>query len=382
MAHLEALAVAIGPRPSGSPANAAAAAHIAGHFAASGLAVEEQAYEAPAWEDGGSRLTIAGRSLPCVTNPFSPPADVAGPAVAVGTLAELEAAELVGRVAVLYGELVKGPLAVKGFPYKGEAESRLVELLEAKRPAGLVTIQPRLAELERLVEDWELDIPSVTVPAAAGLTLLRTGAAQVALRIHSQRAAGRAANVVGRRPGERRERIVLMAHFDTKVDTPGASDNGGGVAALLSLAESATALASPFGLEFIAFNNEEYLPLGDDEYLRRAEGYFGEIRAAINFDGIGPALGANNVTAMAEDQTFAAAVRVAAGAFPAVEWVEPWPESNHSTFAWRGIPSVAMSNHAVAHLAHLRTDTVEWISEAKLAEAIALARAILGELTR
>ncbi|WP_371879109.1 M28 family peptidase [Candidatus Chloroploca mongolica] len=29
----------------------------------------------------------------------------------------------------------------------------------------------------------------------------------------------------------------MCAHFDTKINTPGASDNGGGAAALLALAE-------------------------------------------------------------------------------------------------------------------------------------------------
>jgi Iap family predicted aminopeptidase len=380
--HAEYLAGLIGPRPSGSPANAQAAAYIASQFTAAGLAVEEQPYAVPAWLELSSRLLLDGRPLACVANPFSPPADVAGPAMPLGTLAQLEAADLTGRVVVLYGELAQAPLAAKAWPYKSEAEARLVELLEARPPLALVAIQPRPGELERLVEDWELDIPSLTVPAAAGLELLAALPASLSVAIESQRRPGTAANVVGRTAGgPGRDRIAIMAHFDTKFDTPGATDNAGGVATLLALAEHFGRRPPPAMLEFIAFNNEEYLPVGDDEYLARSQSYFGDIVTAINFDGVGAALGANTITAIAERPEFGQRVRAISAAFPAVAWVAPWPESNHSTFAWRGVPSVALSNSAVSHLAHLRTDTIAWLSPARLDEAVALGRALVGQLT-
>ena len=84
-----------------------------------------------------------------------------------------------------------------------------------------------------------------------------------------------------------------MAHFDTKIATPGALDNAAGVSALLGLAETLGRAELACGLEFVAFNGEEYLPIGDDEYLRRGESEFGQILAAINMDGIGAALGAD-----------------------------------------------------------------------------------------
>ncbi len=61
-----------------------------------------------------------------------------------------------------------------------------------------------------------------------------------------------------------------MAHYDTKIDTPGAIDNGTGVVILLELLDYFQRNPLPVGLEFIAFAGEEYLPIGDDEYLRRA----------------------------------------------------------------------------------------------------------------
>ena len=95
----------------------------------------------------------------------------------------------------------------------------------------------------------------------------------------------------------RRQRVAVMAHFDTRINTPGALDNGGGAAALLGLAEALAGEELPFDLELVAFNGEEYLPIGDDEYVRRAgEASFGEILLAVNMDGIGYT-GANNTIA-------------------------------------------------------------------------------------
>jgi hypothetical protein len=74
--------------------------------------------------------------------------------------------------------------------------------------------------------------------------------------------------------------------------------------------------------------------------------------------------------------------RVAAVArrYPGVVWVEPWVESNHSTFAMRGVPSIALTSIGGGEPAHLQSDTIERMSPAKLAEAAGLASAVAGVL--
>lgn len=378
--HLQQLSVEIGPRPSGSTANAQAADYIATTFRDAGLAVERQPYTVPAWEALETALWLDDASAAVVANVYAPSCDVSGPPLPLGTMAELETADLNGRIAILYGDLTREPLAAKAWPFKDEQAARLVDLLEAKRPLALITIPAKAGALARLAEDWEFEIPSATVPQAVGAQLLRKLPSTVRLRIDSRRTPGQASNVVARLPGARSDTIVLCAHFDTKVDTPGAADNGGGTAVLLALAQHFSQQSLPLTLEFVAFNNEEYLPLGDDEYLRRKGDRFGEIVAAINCDGVGPALGVNTVTAVTDDDAFTAQIRACGDAFPGVLWVDPWPESNHSTFAFRGVPSVALSNTAVMMHAHLRSDTIDWISRDKLGEAAALVAAIMEEV--
>jgi len=186
MKHLERLCVGIGPRPVGSKGNQAAADYIRRAFEATGLEVEMQEFLCPLWEKIETQLEVGGEKLPAFANTWSPSCDVVAPAVALGTVAELEAAELADRVGVLYGDLTKGhgigPRSAFYFP---EEHQKIVRLLEEKGPAALLAVNPQVGNLERLICDWEFPIPSVTVPAEAGLTLLRHSDRPLHLRIES-----------------------------------------------------------------------------------------------------------------------------------------------------------------------------------------------------
>ncbi len=104
------------------------------------------------------------------------------------------------------------------------------------------------------------------------------------------------------------------------------------MAALLALSAQLAAQQLNYGLELIAFNNEEYLPLGDDAYCRECETTLDTALAAINFDGIGAATGTNTVCAVSGSAAFTDWVSTSGREFPGVASVPPWPESNHSTF--------------------------------------------------
>ena len=174
-----------------------------------------------------------------------------------------------------------------------------------------------------------------------------------------------------------------MAHFDTRINTPGAVDNGGGAAALLGLAEALAGRELPFDLELVAFNGEEYLPIGDDEYVRRAgEASFGEILLAVNMDGIGYTGGANTIAQFNIAPALASRLADITDRYPALQAVEPWPESNHSTFAFRGVPALAFSGHDAFTLAHFPADTVAAVSIDKLAEVVAVVREIVQRMFR
>jgi aminopeptidase YwaD len=380
--HLKQLCVNIGPRPIGTHGNLAAADYVTAAFRNSGLDVTEQRFDCPDWQCIETHLQVNGESHPAAANVFSPACDLNAPLVPISTVAELEQAELTDRIGVLYGDLAQEPLIPKNcMLYNTERDQKIIRLLEEKHPAALITVNLRPACLTGLIEDWNLLIPSATVPAEVGLSLLRDSSQTVRLKIETRSTPSHSANIVGRRGGTRPEHIVVCAHYDTKVETPGALDNAAGVAGLLALAEHFAHIEANVGLEFVAFTGEEYSNgEADAEYIRLKDEDLGRILAAINLDGIGCGIGANTLTMMSHSPSFRAEVIQVTDKYPGVVWVEPWPQSNHSTFAQRGVPSLALSSIGAFGLAHLPIDTFDWVSLDKLNEVVSLVIEIVGSL--
>ena len=377
--HLRVLIEEIGERPGASLNDHRAAGYITKVLAKLGWEVEEQRFSCPEWTHHSTRLMLDGDELAAATNAYSRPCDVRAIPVGAGTLAELETAELHGRLALLYGDIVPAPLSPKSWFLLSEKEERIIQILEEKEPAAVLTVQRHRGGLERLIEDWQFHIPSVTITPQTALALLRNPEQEAHLRIDSEETAGYSANIVARSP-KRPSTVVICAHFDTKFDTPGALDNGSGVAVLLALAQTLDAADFPFALEFVAFTNEEYLPLGDDEYLRLRGQNLDDVIAAINIDSVGQLLAANSIAAFSARDAFVASLQRLTPAYPGVVWVEPWPQSNHSTFAMRGVPSIAFSSTGRIELAHWPDDDLRWIDPTKVTDIVRLIQDILAQL--
>jgi hypothetical protein len=376
--HLRVLVEKIGERPGGSLADHRAARYIAQTFAQAGLDVEEQRFDCPQWIHRNTSFIRNGHMLEAAANAYSPACDVLALPVGAGTVAELETAELRGCFAILYGDLIPAPLSPKSWFLITEREEKIIHLLEEKEPAAVLTVQNHRGGLERLIEDWEFLIPSATITPQTALALLQAPGQKAHLRIDSEQKAGYSANIVARTLA-RPSTVVLCAHFDTKFDTPGALDNGSGVAALLALAQILDATNYPFALEFVAFTNEEYLPLGDDEYLRRRQN-LDDVTVAINMDSIGQKISANSIASFSASADFEDSLKQLTPAYPGVVWVDPWPQSNHSTFAMRGVPAVAFSSTGRIELAHWPDDDLRWIDLAKVGDVVRLIHEILTQL--
>jgi len=373
--HVERLAVQIGSRPIGSTANLAAANYIGEVFKQNGLSVERQEISCPNWFSDYTSLELNGEALEASANTFSPSCNISVPTIPVCTPAELELASFSGKILIFYGDLAQTELATKGGIYISERDRRILQLLEEKRPAGIVTVNPTLHARWRLIEDFDLDIPSVTVSAHSGLKLLKSPGATVQMKVVTHRSPSHTDNIVGRLPGDIPERIVFCAHYDSKVDTPGAYDNAAGVGVLLTLAEVLSRREHRHTLEWVAFTGEEGAGLGDMEYARRAHSTgagFDQVTAAINIDGVGPFTGTTTITSFAASQELEALIDEKIGSYPGVIRVEPWPASDHYIFYSNGTPSIAFTSRGIKDIYHTLSDTFEWISGEKLAETAQL----------
>jgi Iap family predicted aminopeptidase len=381
--HVKHLSVQIGCRPIGSPANLAAADYIAEVFQSCGLSIERQEISCPDWVAEKTSLELDGESLEASANTFSPSCDISDRIEPVCTPAELETATITGRILLFYGDMAQTELATKGGIYISDRDRRIIELLDNKHPLGIITINPSLHALWRIIEDFDLDIPSVTVSARSGLKLLKTPDATVRMKIVTRRSPSHTDNVVARLQGDFPQRIVFCAHYDSKVDTPGAYDNAAGVGVLLTLAEVLSERQHRHTLEWVAFTGEEGAGLGDMEYARRGQktgNGFDQITALINIDGVGPYPGTNTITSLAGSSEFEALIDMKLARYPGVMKVEPWPASDHYIFYSNGTPSIALTSKGIRDIFHTLSDTFEWISGSKLAEAAHLVLDLFEEL--
>ena len=373
--HVQQLAVQIGTRLIGSPANQAAADYLRAVFEQNGLSVERQEISCPDWVEEHTSLELNGEMLEASANTFSPSCNIDATIVPVGTPAELELASITGSILVFYGDMAQGELATKGGIYVSDRDRRILQLLEERRPAGIITINPTLNHRWRLIEDFDLDIPSVTVSAYSGLKLLKNPGAIVQMTIATRRSPSHTDNIVGRLNGEIPQRIVFCAHYDSKVDTPGAYDNAAGVGVLLTLAEVLSQRKHRHTLEWVAFTGEEGAGLGDMEYARGAPrtGHgFDQVTAAMNFDGVGPFTGTTTVASFASSLALESLLDEQMKNYPGVLRVDPWPASDHYIFYSHGTPSIAFSSKGIKDIYHTLSDTFEWISGEKLAETVKL----------
>jgi Zn-dependent M28 family amino/carboxypeptidase len=108
------------------------------------------------------------------------------------------------------------------------------------------------------------------------------------------------------------------------------------------------------------------------EYARKMGNGFDRVTAAMNFDGVGPFTGTTTVATYVASLEFDALVDEKLGAYPGVMRQEPWPASDHYIFYSNGTPSIAFTSKGIRDVFHTRSDTFEWISGAKLAEAARL----------
>jgi Zn-dependent M28 family amino/carboxypeptidase len=104
----------------------------------------------------------------------------------------------------------------------------------------------------------------------------------------------RSANLEITRPGKLYpDKIVLLgAHYDSVKGSPGANDNGSGVAALLELSRLFSAIEPGCSVRFVAFTNEEppFFPTGRTGsmlYARQARRRGDAIRLMISLETIG-----------------------------------------------------------------------------------------------
>ena len=97
-------------------------------------------------------------------------------------------------------------------------------------------------------------------------------------------------NIVATIPGTSHNSSIeylLTAHYDCTPNSLGANDDGSGIAAILTIAETLSQFSFPYTIRFIAFSGEEVGTFGSFSYAKDAYRRGDNIRAVLNPDMIG-----------------------------------------------------------------------------------------------
>ena len=390
--YLRRLCLEIPSRRVGSKGNRAATDLFASVVASFGFETESPEFDCLDWTDEGVHLTVDGASFQAFASPYSLGCHVSASLIVASTVEELEATEVANEIILLRGDIAREQLMPKNFPfYNPDRHKRIIQLLETKKPRAIIAATSRDLEMVGsmypfpLFEDGDFDIPSVYMTEEEGIRLAEYAGKEVSLESWAQRIPAKGNNVIARKGTNPNRRVVLFAHIDTRIGTPGASDNASGVIVLLLLAELLADYAGNLGVEMVAMNGEDYYSNpGEQQWLRLNAGRFDEIFLGINVDDVGYYKGKVAYSLYDCPSELASSIHRVFSIYEDLVEGEPWYQGDHGLFLMNQRPALAITSELLmelmAEITHTPKDTPEILDPARLVHVAAALRDLLLHL--
>ncbi len=390
-AHLQRLCRDIDSRRVGSAGNRLATDFFACIASSFGFEIATPTFDCIDWIGEGVTLSVADQPFEALISPYSLGCRVQAPLATVSTLEALESAEVGDRILLLQGGLTAGQLMPKNFPfYNPDEHKRIIALLEARRPLAIIAATARDPEMVGsgvypfpLIEDGDFDIPSVYMTDEEGARLAGHVGREVRMESRARRIPATGCNVIATKVGRWAKRVVVFAHIDARMGSPGASDNASGTIVLLLLAELLAGYTGGLGIELVAMNGEDYFSSpGEKQWLAHNAGRFSDILLGINIDDVGYRNGRVAYSMYDCPAEIASVVHQVVAPRQGLVEGEPWYQGDHGLYLINQIPALALTSEALAELmggiTHTPRDTPEIIDPARLVEvAEALADLLL-----
>jgi aminopeptidase YwaD len=370
LAHVEALALDIGPRPAGSEEEAEAVAYLVAQFEDYGYSVEVEDFSFAV--SAGLKVALAVTqpeeqiiwATPLVGSaPGSASAELAD--VGTGRAEDYPQAGLAGAVALVQG---------------GE-EASVMEIAASAVAADASAVIISSGEPDLLATSMEepVSVPIVAIPQESGedlRALLAEGS--VAATVGVGPFEGTAHNVVAR-PASGRCETLSGAHHDSTPASPGANDNASGAAVVLELARATAAAGLPGDHCFAIFGAEEIGLQGSAFFVSQLSAEErSALRLMLNFDVVGGGAEGLRLQDGSELTAEVLGLAEAAGlAAPAGE-MPPGFISDHSSFREADIPAIWFATPPFDRI-NSPLDTFEQVDAASLDEALRLGFLLLSE---
>jgi aminopeptidase YwaD len=309
-----------------------------------------------------------------------------------GTVEELATIDASDRILLLCGDLTKEQLMPKKFPfYNPDTHKEILKLLEAKNPRAIIAATGRNPELAGgvypfpLIEDGDFDIPSVYMTEEEGARLANHVGQEISLDSYARRIPAKGCNVIARKGTDLSRKVVVCAHIDAKIDSPGALDNATGVVVLLLLAELLEQYSGNLGIEIVALNGEDYYSApGQVQYLRDNMDKLSQVILGINVDVAGYHQGNTAYSLYGCPDRIADSIRAALSPRKNTIEGQPWYQSDHSLFIQNQVPALAITSDLFmelsTHITHTPKDRPELVDCTKLMDVALALRDLLLDI--
>jgi len=360
------LAVEIGPRAAGTPAEAAARDAIEALLAGYGydVTVQEFAFDASAFLP--ARVDAGGDALPAIALQGSPAGAATGRVVSAG----------LGRP----GDYPAGGIA-GGIALVERGEIAFAEKARNALAAGAAGVIVYNNAAGRVLGDLQgpSTIPVVSISQADGEALLaRVTAGPVEATISVSPPKGTAYNVIAKPKGVARCTTITGGHYDSVAVTGGADDNAAGSASVIETARVAAALRLPGANCFVLFSAEEFGLFGSKAFVQAMSADdVTALRVMINLDVVGVAQPLELIgSADMVDTARVVAQKLGLTATPAE--LAKGSGSDHLSFQDAGVPVVML--YRSDPLIHTPADAIDRIEATSLRETVAVAIGTLQAL--
>ncbi len=383
--HLQVLCSEIGERRVGSESNRKSTDYVERKLKESGWQTEKTCLSVIDWKTDGATLTCGNQHFEVSSSHYSLGCSVSGELLAINSITQLENSDIKDKIVLFYGKIASEQIAPKNFPFWNPEEHRhLISVLENGHPKALICATERNAASAGgvypfpLFEDGDFDIPSVFMKDTEGEKLLACAGQTFQLVSSATRIPETAYNIVARNEEiTNNKSIVISAHIDTKIGTPGAIDNGTGVTVLLLLAEALKTKHFKYPVELVFFNGEDYYGApGQVKYIEQHAGRFDDILLNINIDGAGYMEGLSVFSPLELPEEMMEILHEVLWNNPELAEGLPWYQGDHSVFLQQGCPAIAVSskwfieNMECQEITHTPKDNLSIVNYERVAECV------------
>ncbi len=381
--HLKYFCETISERHLGSHGNKQATNYFKNVLQQYGWETEESLLEVMDWKTEGAILQCGKQFFEVFSSPYSLGCNIEGKLIAVDNISKLHDADLKDKIVLLHGDIATQQIMPKNFVfYNPEHHQKLIQLLERSGVKAIISATGKNPSLAGgmypfpMFEDGDFDIPSVFMKDTEGEKLLTCVGRKFKLESRATRIPENAFNVIGRKPGHGKQRIVITAHIDAKQGTPGALDNATGVTVLLLLSEMLKDSYLKHPIELVAFNGEDYYAAsGQMKYIEQQANHFDDILLNINIDGVGYKEGASSFSAFDLPETIQDAFQTIIKKNTNIIEGPPWYQGDHSIFLQHGRPAIAVTSEWIINnmetqdITHTERDNLSVLNHKKVVES-------------